>query len=48
MRKDHKLEDYLYTLDICLRSLPEDAPPDHYTRIKEIKEILVAVLKDRK
>lgn len=48
MEEDHKLEDYLYTLDICLRSLPGDVHPDHYARIKEIKEILAVALKDRK
>lgn len=35
-----KTEDLLFTLDVCIRELPEHVHPIHYKRLEEIKEIL--------
>lgn len=34
------IDDYLYTLDICLQNLPADAHPAHAQRIRELKEMV--------
>ena len=44
MTKD-KLEDYLFTLEICEKELPLDAHPSHYTRLREIRAILKSLAK---
>ncbi len=37
-----KTDDYLFTLDVCLRSLPANAHPAHAQRIRELKEMVQA------
>lgn len=34
------LEDYLFTLSICKKALPDHTHPVHYEKLKEIEEIL--------
>lgn len=34
------LEDYLFTLNICKKALPDHTHPVHFEKIKEIEEIL--------
>lgn len=35
-----KADDYLFTLDVCLRNLPANAHPAHAQRIRELKEMV--------
>lgn len=35
-----KTDDYLFTLDVCLRNLPANAHPAHAQRIRELKEMV--------
>ena len=41
----YKLDDYLFTLEVCEKELPLDAHPSHYTRLREIKAILKSLVK---
>lgn len=46
--KKNELDDYLFTLEICVKNLPENTDVEHYKRIREIKEILAVVLKNKR
>lgn len=39
-----ELEELLFTLEICRRALPWDAPPEHYDRLRRIEGMVARSL----
>lgn len=36
----HKIEDLIFTLDVCRKNLPADTHPDHFRRLNYIEGVL--------
>lgn len=42
-----KIEEYLFTLEVCKRFLPPDTNPVHYERLRDIEQLLLKLLKEK-